>query len=803
MKRPYLETFLISLAVLLLEVSYTRVFSFKLVYYFTYVVIGISLLGIGAGGVFVAATRRLRAAPIENVLAGCALAGSTSVLVGYLVAALVPLELFELVLQLREPGSASWGLLIGESLKLAIVLGALVTPFLAAGIALAVIFSGDTEDIARLYSVDLLGAALACVLVIPALTWLTPPGTILLGGVALAAAGLRCATALGPAVRPALGTVMALLLIGVIFPSAIPDPVRDSVKAGADPKPAIFSRWSPVFRVDVVPVDGSDPQIHFLVHDGTAGASIVEYDGNTDSLERYENSDRAYPYRLLGQDPKVAIIGSAGGNEILASLRLGSKDVTGIELNPVTVSLLKEHFLDFTGRLAEDPRVRIVNAEGRSYLNGSGETFDLIWLVAPDSYAAMNAASAGAFVLSESYLYTKEMIVEALRRLGDDGILCAQFGEIDFDDKPNRVVRFLGTAREAFAELDLGDDFSNHALVAVAPGFGRLASASILLSKTPFTAGQREAFQTAVAAVPGARHIYASDDRDPDGQISRVIELPPGELERFYSEHPYRVRPITDDAPFFWHFIGFPAAIFGQSGLELNVEDGIGERLLVVLLLVASIFAALLLLLPVATFWSVWREIPYKGNAGVYFACLGLGFMFIEVALIQKLTLFLGYPTYSLTVTLFALLVFTGLGSLASERYMAARDRAYPVLFGAIVGMVVLYHLVLTGIVEHGVGWPFPTRIAITVALLAPLGLALGAFMPLGLRSVSQATPHSQEFVAWCWAVNGFFSVVASVLSTILSMTLGFQVVMYIGLALYAVGIIAFRAVPAPRAGTA
>ena len=797
MRRPYLETFLISLAVLLLEVSYTRVFSFKLVYYFTYVVIGVSLLGIGAGGVFVAAFRQLREAPLERILVGCSLVGAVSVLAGYLVSALMPLDLFELVLQLREPTAKAAGVILGESIKLAVVLAALVAPFLAAGIALAVIFSGDTEDIARLYSVDLLGAALACILVIPALTWLTPPGTILLGGVALATAGLRSAPKLSPLARPALGVLMAVLLLGVVFPSALPDPVRDSVKAGAEPKPAIFSRWSPVFRVDVVPVEGSEPQIHFLVHDGTPGASIVAYDGDTASLGRYDASDRAYPYRLLGTDPKVAIIGSAGGNEILASLRLGSKDVTGIELNPVTVSLLKEHFVEFTGRLAEDPRVRIVNAEGRSYLNGSGETFDLIWLVAPDSYAAMNAASAGAFVLSESYLYTREMIVEALRHLNDDGVLCAQFGEIDFDDKPNRVVRFLGTARAAFAELGL-HGFPDRALVAVAPGFGRLASASILLGRRPFTAEQRAAFKTAVEAAHGARHIYASDERDPTTPIAQVIELPTDQLEEFWANHPYRVRPITDDAPFFWHFVGFPEAVFGYGDLELNVEEGIGERLLVVLLVVASLFASLLLVFPVATFWSVWREIPYKVNAGIYFACLGLGFMFIEVALIQKLTLFLGYPTYSLTVTLFALLVFTGLGSRASERFMETRDRAYSILLGALTALVVLYHLVLTGIVEHGVGWPFAGRIVLTVALLAPLGLALGAFMPLGLRSVSQTTRHSQEYVAWCWAVNGFFSVVASVLSTILSMTLGFQAVMYIGLALYAGGILAFRVVPAP-----
>ncbi len=197
---------------------------------------------------------------------------------------------------------------------------------------------------------------------------------------------------------------------------------------------------------------------------------------------------------------------------------------------------------------------------------------------------------------------------------------------------------------------------------------------------------------------------------------------------------------------------------------------------------------------------GVWREIPYKAWAGLYFAALGTGFMFLEVSLIQRLTLFLGYPTYSLTVTLFALLLSTGAGSLASERYTARRNRSLILLGGGLVLIVLLYLPGLPALARHGVGWPLPLRVAVTIAVLAPLGLCLGALMPLGLRSVSAVSAHGEAFVAWSWAVNGFFSVVSSVLSTILSMAFGFDRVMLcaLALALYLLGIAALLRIPPP-----
>jgi len=796
MRKLYFETFFISLAVILLEVAYTRVFSFKLVYYFTYLVIGISLLGLGSGGVFVAIFERLRRAATERLILGCTIVAAFAVLAGYFLIAEIPLNLFRMVMKITKGGG--WGEVSLEMLKLVLVCVTLFLPFVSAGIALAKIFASQTERIGRLYAIDLLGAALGCAIVIPAITWISPPGTVFLSGLAFAFAGLPLARRTGPRATIPMAIAAVALLAGVLFPGALPDPVRDRVK-GAEAE-AIFSRWSPVFRVDVVPVPGTDPATNFLVHDGTLGSSMQQFNGNVESLGRYDKMDRSYPFRLLAPGPDVAIIGSAGGNEILASLRLGANHITGIELNPVTVSLLTTYFADFTGNIARHPKVTLVNAEGRSFLKGSGKEFDLIWLVAPDSYAAMNAATSGAFVLSESYLYTKEMIIEAIEHLDANGILCAQFGEIDFATKPNRAVRYLGTAREAFAELG-ATDFQQHVLVAVSPGFGRLESATILLKKSPFTAAEVQTFTETAAQLEGSRVVFTGSGSDPQSLITKAITLEGAARDDWYASLAYKVGPITDDSPFFWHFVGFDSVLFGGGEqVHMNVEEGIGERLLLVLLGVAIAFAAIFLLLPMFAIRNVWSEIPYKLNAGLYFAALGLGFMFIEVSLIQRLTLFLGYPTYSLTVTLFALLISTGFGSLLSERYGDERNRVLAGLVAALVALVVFYRFGLTPLVDHGVGWPFALRVVLTVAVLLPLGVCLGAFMPIGLRAVSGLTPHHEQYVAWCWAVNGFCSVVASVLATILAMTTGFNTVILVGLCCYLVGIAAFLRVPVAAA---
>jgi hypothetical protein len=277
-----------------------------------------------------------------------------------------------------------------------------------------------------------------------------------------------------------------------------------------------------------------------------------------------------------------------------------------------------------------------------------------------------------------------------------------------------------------------------------------------------------------------------------DHPITTAVRAAPADLARWYDDYRYDVRPVTDDAPFFWHFVRFRSALnMNRLSIIAGHESGIGERLQMLLLAIAGVLAAVFLFAPFLLRRAIWRELPHKGLAAVYFAALGTGFMFLEVSLIQRLTLFLGYPTYSLTVTLFAVLTSTGLGSLLSARLGAPTGRLLGWLALALTVLVAFYAFGLTALVQTFVGAPLPLRVVLAAAVLTPLGLCLGVFMPLGLRTVSATSRYGQEYVAWAWAINGFFSVLSSLFSTILSMVVGFTAVLWIALAIYLAGIAA------------
>ena len=783
------ELFLLSLAVILLEVSYTRVFSFKLVYYFTYLIIGIALLGLGAAGVLVMLLGRSERVPVARLVPLCAFIAAAGVLVGYLGVATIQLNTLSLVAGLvqREPRIA-----LVEGAKLGLLCLALFTPFLAAGLAIAAILASHPERLARLYAVDLLGAGLGCAICVPLLLVLSPPGTVLLAGVFLALAGVFAAESRG--LRLAFVPLALVLAAGAAFPDHLPDPVPDRAKnmssqqtRGAN---VLFSRWSPVFRVDVTTSLFQGDERRLLLHDGLLGSLLLRFDGDIASLVHYERDARAYPFDVLAPAPRVAIIGAAGGNEILASLYFRASHVTAVELNPVTVGLLRIAFADYTGHLSEREQVTLVNAEGRSFLSRDDTRYDLIWFVAPDSYAAMNAATSGAYVLSESYLYTREMIGVSLAHLTDGGVICAQFGE--FAETPNRTVRYLTTARDAFARLGI-TDFGQHVLVSSSPSY-QLEAFTILLRKTPFTERERARFRARTATVEGSKVQFPADTGGASDAIATAVAASPETLAAWYERYPYDVHPVTDDAPFFWHFARLRDILTRSAPSPIyNWEQGLGERLLLVLLAVATGFAAIVLLVPFLLVRPLWRSLPHKLRLSVFFAAIGVGFMFLEVTLIQRLTLFLGYPTHSLSVTLFALLVFTGVGSGVSARQSGRR--ALLPLGALLTTLVLFYQYGLPPVLARAIGWPFGARVGLAVALLAPLGLCLGAFLPLGMRTAAALTPHRSAIVAWGWAVNAFAAVVSSVLSTILSMTFGFNAVMLAALGVYLLGIAALRGI--------
>lgn len=787
-----IELLLVSFAALLLEISYTRVISFKLFYYYTYLVIGLALLGIGAGGVLVALWGRLRHAATDTVILWSLILGAASVAVGYVIVARISIN----TLDIWSYGTRASFTSVA---RLLVICVAIFASFLAVGVVVATLFGRKADQIGRLYFADLVGAGLACAVVVALISSIGPPGTILLAGLILALGGLRIALRDRWRTLAVVGVLLAVVLaVFAVKPSLLPEQRADATKQNLNSSNTVYSSWSPIFRVDVSKL-GSDQLL--LFHDGLLGSAIHRYDGNPASLTRFNTDPRKFPFTVPGTNPKdVLIIGAAGGNEVLTSLYFDAGHIDAVELNPVTYSLVTDKYAAFDGHLAQNPKVNYVMGDGRSYLARSSRRYNLVWFPAPDSYSATNAATAGAFVLSESYLYTTNAAESSLRHLAPHGLLAVQFGEFD---KPNRTLRYVATARTALAHLGIHDP-ERHILVASSSAdvLGRSLT-TILVQRAPFTADEVARFGTSVASIPGASARYAPGSLDPPtNPVARLVRTPESQLNAFYDGYPFDVRPITDNQPFFWHFTPFGDVVrnFGNPIDPKDFEEAIGERVLLLLLGVAAVLAAVFLLLPFVTIRRTWATLPRKGRSAIYFSLLGLGFIFFEITLIQKLTLFLGYPTYSLTVTLLAILLFTGVGALWSERVKAEATRVIPVLLVAIAALTVFYLFGLGPLTDALLSASLAVRILTAVVVMAPLGVCLGMFMPLGIGVVANLTDHPREYVAWGWAVNGFASVIGSVLSTILAMSFGFNVVLVVALALYLAALATLRSLLRPPA---
>jgi hypothetical protein len=785
------------MAGLLLEVAYTRIVSYKLWYYYVYLVIGLALLGIGTGGIALATVRRIREATTEAILTWACIVAAALVPIGYLVIARLPID----TVRIWDYGSAGS---FKNLAALGLISFILFASFISVGLVVATILGRANGPVGGLYFGDLMGAGLGCLLAIPFITSIGPPAVVFLAAALFGAGAIASRRELRSA-PAAIGAVLTIALVIVVaVNSALPDVRPEHNKYAATH--AIYSDWGPVFRVDVHKITAEN---YLLAHDATFGSGIWAYDDNPASLTRFDIDPRRLPFNLLGTPPQhTLIVGSAGGNEILAALHFHSKRIDGVELNPVTVDILKHKFANFTGHLDKQPGVSIHNADARSYIARSKDKYNLVWLVAPDSYAANSAASSSAFVLSESYLYTVEMIKQSLQHLSDNGIMVAEFGELDFQNRPNRTARYVVTARAALSAIGVKDP-QNHIIVVRDSGTaGDLPT--VMIKRTAFTPEEISRLARAIPSTPVIVHpngqtvtehwslLYAPGQPHGTHLVAQLAAATSdAQLRAVEKTYPLTITPVHDDKPFFWHFASFASVmkhiLQPIHTLGFDPENSIGERVLILLLLISIFYAGLFLLLPFLFVRRAFAAIPARTVSAVYFGALGLGFILFEVTMIQRLTRMLGYPTYSLTVTLAALLLATGIGALVSTRLERFGARLMAPLFIGLCVLTLLYELGLDGLTDHVLARSLGVRVLVALLLLLPLGFMLGMFMPLGLAQTHRISPGSMHS-AWAWAVNGFLSVIGSVLATILAMQFGFRTVQWIALAVYGVGCLAFIA---------
>jgi spermidine synthase len=467
----------------------------------------------------------------------------------------------------------------------------------------------------------------------------------------------------------------------------------------------------------------------------------------------------------------VAIIGAGGGGDVLTAHAFQQKPVIGIEMNKDIVKALTDEYGAFTGHLDRLPGFQIVNDEGRSYLARSDQEFDIIMARMIDTWAA---TAAGAFALSENSLYTVEAWRTFLDRLSPRGIL--SFTRWYSGKVPGEMYRLMSLAVRSLREEGASDPFHHIAILR------RQLRGTIIVSKQPLTEVDLDRLEELQENRPW--DLVHSPRRSDDPVFEEIARAQSAEdlLARF----PIDITAPTDDRPFFFNMLKFGEkptadvmARWGMPTISANMEAVLILRTLTVAI------AGVVLLLIVLPLLLTIRRVSLGGAMPLlaYFAAIGLAFMLVEISQLQRLTIFLGHPTYSLSVVLFSLLLSSGLGSLSTA---GIQDSAP--LMASLGRMAVLLLLlsIFGAATPSALHWlrgaGMPLRIAVSVLILFPMGFFMGMAFPIGMKFAAR---HSESLTPWLWGVNGATSVFASVLAVVISLAVGISAAFWVGSACY------------------
>jgi hypothetical protein len=517
----------------------------------------------------------------------------------------------------------------------------------------------------------------------------------------------------------------------------------------------------------------SDAELYQLVIDGAAATYMQRMRSPAD-VENLRGDVTNFGH-FIGRRGLACIVGVGGGRDVQSAVLFGYPRVLGIELNSIFIDLLTGDYADFAG-LAGRPDVTLVTDEARSYLTRHGEACTWIQMSLIDTWAA---TAAGAFSLSENALYTVEAFRLLFGKLADDGMLSVS--RWYHERQESETVRLMGLVLTTLLEAGV-DEPSRHLMVVRG---GNVAT--VLVSKRPFSADEVAAARAAIVE-HGFSELYLPGGPAPTSLLGKVIAARSvAELRTMLRGQPLALEPPTDDSPYFFNMLKL-----GSIGYALSLEDDSvagnikAAAYLLTLIGVLLALVALTLVLPLlaARAGSAVRLLgnPRFRAGASYFMLIGLGFMFVEIALIQRFSVYLGHPINALGVLLFTIILATGVGSLASERLsLDLRPLAgFPIVIAAAVAASVP----LTSTVIHftiTLAWSW--RALITVAVLFPVGLLLGLCFPLGMR---MTRPEESAFTPWFWALNGITGVLGSCLAVVVSIHAGIAVSLVAGAVCYA-----------------
>ena len=799
----YLGLGLLSAAALAFEIILTRLFSVTEWYHFAFLAVSVALLGYGASGTLLSLVPRWTRPPIAHRASILAALFGLGVLGAYLGLNYLPFDSYRIAWQRSQV------------FYLVLYYLALTVPFFCAGLVTGILLAAYPERSARVYAANLLGSAaggLVPLFILP----LADEGAVLvtaaLGFLAAALfwAGSRVPGGAPPDASPARSAssraaeigaanlrmvasflaVCALLLIVAWQPPAFfrlrlsPYKALSQVLRFPDTE-IVWQRWNAFSRVDRVSSSAirSAPGLSLSYPGELPAQEGLFVDGDDLSpvfLQEDLGEFTAYlpvalPYQLR-PGGRALVLGPHGGLDIWVALEQGASSAVAVENNPLIV--------EASGGPYRVSGVEVMVEESRSFARRSSETFDVAHLALTDGYRPV---TSGAYSLGERYDLTVEAFGDYLARLRPGGLLVI---ERWLQLPPSETLRAGATAVEALRRAGVEDPSPNLVVL-------RDWQLGLILVKNGAFSGDElasiRAFSQArgldLVAMPGLLEEEANQRNIlPEPVYYRAFRQLLSDPEALYAASIYQVRPTTDNRPFFFHFFrwGQTRAVLEQLGRTWQPWGGSGYFVLVALLVVALLTSVVLILLPL----GVARRAPQvfeglRARVFVYFGLLGLGFLFAEIPLIQRFILFLGQPTYAFATVAVAVLLFSGLGSLASERLPLRWT--LPLLIVALI----LYPLALPLFFRALLGAPLSLRVITGGLSLAPLGFLMGMPFPSGLAWLRQRAPG---LVPWAWAINGCTSVLASILAAMIALSAGFSWVLIAAALAYAGAWLVLRA---------
>ena len=755
-----------SFSALLLELALTRLFSVVLFYHFAFLAISIALLGLGSGGVFAHLGRAwLSQFETRKLIASLCIAN----------AIVIPIVL-EIVL--HTPVSLE--LTRGNFLRLTTIYLASALPFFLTGLEFSIVFARESGHIPWLYGSDLIGGALACLGVVPLLNFLGGPNTVLFSALMAALAG---ATWAGKNLLRKIAAVLLLILITLIalnYSGRWIDIIYAKGKL-RDHSWVEFARWNAISRIEV----DRQGDAKAVVIDADASTYIMNADVSRWHDTEWERDLMSSPPALanvLRPHGDYAIIGPGGGVDVLRAVANGSPNVTGIEINPIIANtVMRDRYADYSNHLYERPEVHIQVTDGRSFVRNAKQNFDIVQMTLVDTWAS---TAAGAFALSENSLYTVDAFREYFEHLKPDGIIAITRWEFR---QPREALRVVSVAMEALHELGVRNPAANFIVVSQGALDEDGIPVVVLAKKSAFTAGEESRVREHLQQYPTLKALYLPSAPGSNPFSALIAGNDPYAFARQYA---YNVAPVNDNAPFFFFTLKFDQILHHEGlikGIDWKVNLGVAVLLMVFLI---SLFAVLGFLIVPLAFSGSRSQSPLQL---LYFVVVGLGYILVEIAFIQRFVLFLGHPTYALTVVVFLLLLSSGAGSMASRKWLA-EIRGTWIPLALIVLVLALYVFILPQVLDALVGLSFAVKLLISFALLAPLGFAMGMPFPCGLRAVSQ--PDHQIVrcpVEWAWAMNAGSSVLGSVLAMVIAIQYGLNVTLACGALAYLFAIFLFR----------